>query len=100
MSKPRITLQVGNTISDGAATVSWRPRAKGSDVSAFRLQRKAAGGSWKKVPLGKAIARTVDARVKMGAKNRFRVRARDSKGNWGPWSPARAASPSCAAPWA
>ena len=86
MRKPRIALEVGNTIVDGAATVSWRPRAKGSHVSAFRLQRKVAGGSWKKVPLSRATARKVDARVKIGAKNRFRVRARDSKGNWGPWS--------------
>lgn len=86
VSKPRIALRSGNSVADGAATVSWQPQPKRTGVARYQLQRQIIGGSWKTLELPKPRARTTDAWVKVNAKSRFRVRAVDGKGNWGPWS--------------
>ena len=91
VTKPRLALKVGNDVAVGAATVSWKPRARGTGVQRYQVQRKIAGGKWKAVTLARPRAPTTDAWVKLNGKSRFRVRAQDKKGNWGPWSytPAR-----------
>ncbi len=91
VTKPRIALKVGNDVAVGAATVSWKPRARGAGVKHYQVQRKIAGGTWKSVRLARPRAPSTDAWVKLNGKSRFRVRAQDNKGNWGPWSytPAR-----------
>jgi hypothetical protein len=86
VGKPKVTLRVGNSLTSGATTVNWQPQPRKADVARFKLQRKVAGGVWKTVELPKANAWKTDAWVKLGANNRFRVRARDGKDNWGPWS--------------
>ena len=91
VTKPKIALKVGNDVAVGAATVSWKPKARGVGVQRFQVERKIAGGAWKPVKLAKPRAPNTDAWVKLNGKSRFRVRAQDKKGNWGAWSftPAR-----------
>jgi Stage II sporulation protein len=94
VSRPRIRLMAGNSVADGAATVQWQPLPRKADIANFQLQRKVTGGVWKTLALPKPKAWKTDAWVKVDAKSRFRIRARDTKGNWGPWSysPKRRAS--------
>ena len=56
VSTPRITLQVGNNVASGAATVRWQPQPRKAGVSRFQLQRKVAGGAWKTIDLPKPKA--------------------------------------------
>jgi hypothetical protein len=87
VTKPRLALKVGNDVAVGAATVSWKPRAtRGAGVARYELQRKVAGGTWKAVRLTRPRVPSTDAWVKLNGTSRFRVRAQDGKGNWGPWS--------------
>ena len=86
VSRPRVVLQAGNTVATGAATVSWHPKPRTTRLEKFQLQRKVTGGTWKTVELPKPKAWKTDAWVKIGGNSRFRIRARDLKGNWGPWS--------------
>lgn len=86
VTRPRLALKVGNDLAVGAATVSWRPRARGAGVQRYQLQRKIAGGAWKSVSLTRPRAPETDAWVKLNGMSRFRVRAQDGKGNWGPWA--------------
>ncbi|MEX1335548.1 MAG: SpoIID/LytB domain-containing protein [Candidatus Limnocylindrales bacterium] len=86
VSRPRIVFKKGNSVATGAATVAWQPRPRKTDVGRFQLQRKVSGGTWKTVELPKPKVWKTDAWVKLNGKSRFRVRAKDSKGNWGPWS--------------
>ena len=86
VAAPTIRLKAGNTISTGAATVSWQPVTPKAEVKRYRVQRKAKGGEWKDVKLAKPTARQVDSYLKLDAKTRFRVKAQDSKGNWGRWA--------------
>ncbi len=86
VSRPKVRLRTGSNVANGAATVSWQPQPRTADVSRFQLQRKVTGGSWKTIDLAKRKAWKADAWVKIKAKSRFRVRALDEKGNWGPWS--------------
>jgi hypothetical protein len=86
VTKPRLALKVGNDVAVGAATVSWKPKARGTGVQRFQVQRKIAGGKWKTVRLAKPRAPSTDAWVKLNGKSRFRVRAQDRGDNWGPWS--------------
>ena len=86
VSRPKVALKVGNDVASGAATVFWAPQPRKASVSTFQLQRKVAAGPWKTVGLPKQRAWKSDAWVKLGSNNRFRVRAKDTKGNWGPWS--------------
>jgi hypothetical protein len=86
VSRPRVVLKVGNSMGTGAATVKWKPVPKSAEIARFKLQRKVEGGSWKTVDLARPKGWKTDAWVKLGAKTRFRVKARDTKGNWGAWS--------------
>ena len=86
VSTPKVVLKVGNSVSSGAATVSWNPQPRKANVSGFKLQRKVSGGNWKALELPSAKAWKTDAWVKLGSHNRFRVRAKNGKGKWGPWS--------------
>jgi hypothetical protein len=86
VSKPRIVLKVGNRVASGAATVAWHPVPRKAADSRFKLQRKVSGGVWKDIALPKSKAWKTDAWVKVDARTRFRVRAANAKGNWGPWS--------------
>jgi hypothetical protein len=86
VSRPKAALRVGNAISAGAVTVAWHPIPRDANVARFQLQRKIADGSWKNVSLAKVRKWSSDVWVKLGARNRFRVRAQDAKGVWGRWS--------------
>ena len=86
VSSPKVRLKVGNTLASGAATISWKPVPLKADVKRYRAQRKAEGGVWKDVDLPKLTARQADSYLKVDAKTRFRVKAQDSKGNWGRWA--------------
>jgi hypothetical protein len=86
VSRPKVGLRTGNSVASGAATVSWQPQPRKADISRFQLQRKVTGSDWKTLDLPKPRAWKADAWVKIKAKSRFRIRARDEKGNWGPWS--------------
>ena len=86
VSSPKVRLKGGNTVATGAATVSWRPVPAKADVVRYKVQRKARGGVWKAVELPSPSARSVDSYLKVDTTTRFRVRAQDSKGNWGRWA--------------
>ena len=86
VSKPRVVLKTGNNVATGAATIRWQPQPKRAEIERFQLQRKVSGGAWKTIQLPKAKAWKTDAWIKIGANSRFRVRAKDTRGNWGPWS--------------
>ena len=94
VSKPKIVLKVGNRRSTGVATVKWSPVPRKVEVAKFKLQRKVEGGVWKDVDLARPKGWKTDAWVKLGSKTRFRVKAKDAKGNWGRWaySPSRTAA--------
>jgi hypothetical protein len=86
VTKPRVLLKVGNRTSTGVATVKWSPVPRKTEVARFRLQRKVEGGVWKDVDLARPKGWKTDAWVKVGSKTRFRVKAKDAKGNWGRWT--------------
>jgi len=86
VTRPRVVLKAGNTVATGAATVAWQPRPRGTDIERFQLQRKIGRGEWKTVELPKPKVWRTDAWVKVDGNSRFRVRARDPKGDWGAWS--------------
>ncbi len=86
VTKPKIALKAGNSMGSGAATVKWRPRPHQRDIARYQLQRKVAGGAWKSVALPAPKVWKTNAWIKLEARSKFRVRARDVKGNWGPWS--------------
>ena len=86
LSTPKVRLKAGNTVAGGAATVFWKPASERTNVQRYRVQRKSDGGRWKEVELNRPSRRQTDAYVKPDAGSRFRVKARDSKGNWGHWS--------------
>ncbi len=86
LSTPKVRLKAGNTVGGGAATVFWKPALKRSNIQRYRVQRKSDGGRWKEVELKRPARGQTDAYVKPDAGTRFRVRAVDSKGNWGHWS--------------
>jgi hypothetical protein len=83
---PNFVLKSGTNYSSGAATVSWKPTAAGTNVARYRLQRKIGQGDWKSLSIGSATARSTTAWVKTGVNNRFRIRGEDSKGRTGPWA--------------
>jgi hypothetical protein len=82
----RIALKVGHTLSGGAAKVRWNPVDPDADVVKYQLQRKVGLGRWQNVELADVTARSTQAWLKVGRTNYFRVRAKDSKGRFGPWS--------------
>ena len=86
VSKPKVVLKVGNRTATGVATVKWSPVPRTVEVARFKLQRKVEGGVWKDLDLARPKGWKTDAWLKLGAKNRFRVKAKDSKGNWGRWA--------------
>lgn len=86
VSPPKVRLKGGNTLASGAATVSWRPVPAKTEVVRYKVQRKASGGVWKDVELPRLTARSVDSYLKVDVKSRFRVKAKDAKGNWGRWA--------------
>jgi hypothetical protein len=86
VSRPKIALRVGNSVATGLSTVHWAPSPRKAEVASFQLQRKVGRSTWKTVAIPKPKAWQADAWVKVGVKNRFRVRAQNEKGNWGPWS--------------
>jgi len=85
LAKPKILLKVGNVLP-GAATLSWRPFGRGTDVSRYKLQRRLGRSDWKTVEVSAAKAKRVDAWLKTDTNNRFRVRAIDKQGHRGPWA--------------
>ena len=85
-TKPRIALRAGNNVATGAARVSWEPRPRKVNVERFQLQRKVSGGKWRTVDMPKPKAWKADAWVKLNGNTRFRIRAKNAKGQWGPWS--------------
>jgi hypothetical protein len=85
LAKPRVLLKVGNVLP-GAATLTWRPFEAGADVASYRLQRRLGRGAWQAVTVDVAKAKWVDVWLKTDTRNRFRVRAVDSKGNRGAWA--------------
>lgn len=89
MQKPKFGLAAGSTISEGAASVSWRPRSRLSKVGSFHLQRKVGNGPWRKVSLDGPKARRATLKAGIGKTSRFRVMARDLKGRRGPWAYSR-----------
>lgn len=86
VGKPKIRLRVGSDVESGATTVSWQPQPRKARVGRFQLQRKVSGGQWKTVGLPRPKAWQANAWVKVDARSRFRIRAADRKGHWGPWS--------------
>ncbi len=97
LAKPRILLKVGNVLP-GAATLTWRPFERGTDVSSYKLQRKLGRAEWKPVKVNDATAKWVDAWLKTDINNRFRVRAIDKQGHRGPWAYSPARSPAIRGP--
>ena len=85
VQKPAIALKVGNVLP-GAATLTWKPYSKSSDVADYKLQRKTGRGEWKTVAVDDTTAKWVDVWLKSDVPTRFRVKARDSKGKSGPWA--------------
>jgi len=86
VGRPKIRLRVGSDVESGATTVSWQPQPRKARIGRFQLQRKVSGGKWKTVDLSKPKAWQANAWVKVDARSRFRIRAVDGKGRWGPWS--------------
>jgi hypothetical protein len=86
ISKPNVVLKAGNSIASGAATLYWKPAGDMFRVAKYKLQRKIGGGKWKDLRLPRDDARKADVWLKPGFDNHFRVRARDTKGRFGPWS--------------
>lgn len=81
---PQVRLRAGNSLPN-AATLSWKPFRKGTEVARYQVQRKTGKGKWKTVT-ARAQGKQSDVWLKTEKKNQFRVRAYDSKGNAGPWS--------------
>jgi Bacterial Ig domain len=78
----------------GASTVPVRLSWHGTDavtgVAAYQLQQRAAGGTWRTIPLASARATSITRSLAVGEATRFRVRAKDGGGNWSPytaWAP-------------
>lgn len=86
VSKPSVVLKVGNRTATGVATIKWSPVPRRTEVARFKLQRKVEGGVWKDIELARPKGWKTDAWIKVGAKTRFRVKAKDAKGNWGRWA--------------
>jgi hypothetical protein len=86
VAKPKVTLRAGNSLATGATTVYWHPSPRKAAVAQFQLQRRIGNSAWKTVALPRPKAWKADAWVKVGIKNRFRIRAQNQKGSWGPWS--------------
>jgi hypothetical protein len=86
VSRPKVRLKVGNSVDTGAATVSWQPLPRTAEVAGYMLQRKVGDGAWKDISLPTPKAWKTDAWVKVDGRTRFRIKAQDPRGNWGPWS--------------
>ena len=86
MKKPRVRLRTGNTVAEGAATVTWAPLSPRSKVKRYKLQHKIGKNDWKDVKLDSPKARSATVRLRTGVKNRFRVMARGTDGRRGPWA--------------
>lgn len=92
---PGLRLRAGNTLPS-AATLSWKPVRKAANVSRYKVQRKIGKGKWTTV--GRKQAKKMDVWLKPGARNRFRVRAFDGKGNRGPWAYSKRRKPDIRGP--
>ncbi len=86
VGKPQIRLRVGSDLENGATTVSWQPQPRKVRVGRFQLERRVSGSRWRTVDLPKPRARQANAWVKIDGRSRFRIRAADRQGRWGPWS--------------
>jgi len=93
LKKPSLKLRTGNVLP-GAATINWNKASSRDDVARYKVQRKTGSGAWKTIDLDRVRSSTADVWLKTGTINRFRVRARDTDGNVGPWtySPIRKAA--------
>jgi hypothetical protein len=81
---PIVTLRTGRTLAQKHALVRWDQSGVRPTGTRYQLQRLVSG-SWSNVSLPDPTKPRVALSLKRGATHQFRVRLRDSSGNYGPW---------------
>lgn len=76
-------MAVGTTIP---IAIEWGGTDVGWGIASFQLERSLNGGTWTRVILPSATAKSVGVAGVPGSTLRFRVRARDKAGNVGGWT--------------
>lgn len=84
-STPQVGFGAGFSQLSVPLTVTWSGTDKGWGIGSYRLERSVNGGSWAKVTLSSATARSFTERRSYDVPVRYRVRATDKAGNTGSW---------------
>jgi Fibronectin type III domain len=84
-SAPKLRFGTGAGGDVMPVEVSWSGKDVGWGVQSYRLERRVADGSWKKVTLPKAKTTSIVQALTTGTSYRYRIRATDKAGNVGAW---------------
>ena len=82
---PSVKLTKATVGSTAPVTVSWSGRDKHGSVYQWQLQRSTNGGAWTSLALPSRLTTSLRTSVAVTGTVRYRVRARDTVGNWSAW---------------
>jgi hypothetical protein len=85
VSAPAVKLDVAAIGLTAPITVSWSGRDAHSRIYQYQVQRSVNAGAWTAVTLPSRVATTLRTAMSLTASTRYRVRARDTVGNWSGW---------------
>ncbi len=86
VQEPASALRDKGSLSGKAVTVSWSGSDTESGVARYDLEQRIDGGAWDDVALARADSTQAGVGVRNDRTYRFRVRAKDSAGNWSDYS--------------